>query len=635
MSEQDRSNETMAGPAAGTPPVADAMIGRNVGRKFILEKLLGEGAMGAVYRARQTALEKVVAIKVMHGELARDVMFAGRFHREAKAASRLDHPNSIRIIDYGQDDDGLLYIAMEYLDGRDLAHLLTEQWPFSTSRMVDLLGQALGAIAVAHDLGITHRDLKPENIMVLRRTTDEGAEIDVVKVCDFGIAKLVEAGDDVPLSENHARVSRAKLTTAGLVIGTPAYMSPEQGRGEVIDARSDLYSVGVILYQMLTGELPFDAPSAVGVLLKHQTEEPRPPSTLRPVDPRLEAVCLKAMRKAPSDRYQTARELRAALRGVTDGATSGSDVSAGDRSPISTAAPSSTTAVPVQAGSAPEVAMARTELQLEAVTTGSTTAVAAGAAPPASKRRWPLVAGGLTAAALIAVVVARPSLHPMSAVPQPAPAPSGLVASASPLTVTDPPLAVPTGHTAEPPEVAPPPRDVMTSHHGHAVVQKPVPPASNPPATAATLAAATPPVPEPPPAPPPPVITPVVAAPPPPPVAAPPPAFDPARATVAIGSASNVVGTGAAEINGMMRHVAEDVTGCYRSALPSMTGPRDGTGTIHVEIDETSRVTDVRVSGALRDAIGPCVRRAIMGQKVAGDVTGNAGADVPVVFRPL
>jgi len=174
------------GEGAGEEP--DPLLGRNVGRKFVLEKQLGAGAMGAVYRARQTALEKVVAIKVMHGELARDPMFAARFHREAKAASRLDHPNSIRILDYGQDDDGLLYIAMEYLDGRDLSHLIVQDWPLSNARIVDLLSQALGAIAVAHDMGITHRDLKPENIMVLERRTDDGALIDVVKVCDFGIA---------------------------------------------------------------------------------------------------------------------------------------------------------------------------------------------------------------------------------------------------------------------------------------------------------------------------------------------------------------------------------------------------------------------------------------------------------------
>ena len=272
--------------------------------------------MGAVYRARQTALDKDVAIKLLHRQHAADPMFAARFEREAKAASKLDHPNSVRVIDFGQEPDGLLYIAMEFLDGRDLFRVLTDDWLLPAARVADIVSQALAAVAVAHEQGVVHRDLKPENIMVQRRTDDEGRPRDEVKVCDFGIAKFTGGRD--PGSEG-AVAGRAaggqKLTTQGLVVGTPEYMSPEQARGEGLDARSDVYAMGVILYQMLTGQVPFDAETALAIVLKHVTEEPPAPRAANPqADPELEAICLKAMSKKREDRYQTAREMRADLR---------------------------------------------------------------------------------------------------------------------------------------------------------------------------------------------------------------------------------------------------------------------------------------------------------------------------------
>src|SRR5579864_1903760 len=150
------------------------IIGRTIAGKFVVEDLIGSGAMGAVFRARQIALEKTVAIKVLHGEHANDATFAARFHREAKAASRLNHPNSMQVLDFGAEPDGLLYIAMEFLDGRSLHRLLREEWPLSARRTADILMQTLGALGVAHDMGVVHRDLKPENVMVLRGTDDDG-----------------------------------------------------------------------------------------------------------------------------------------------------------------------------------------------------------------------------------------------------------------------------------------------------------------------------------------------------------------------------------------------------------------------------------------------------------------------------
>jgi len=192
-----------------------ALLGRTIAGKFLVESYLGGGAMGAVYKARQIALDKDVAIKVLHGEHAGDAMFAARFQREAKAASKLDHPNSMRVLDFGQEPDGLLYIAMELLPGRDLFHVILEDWPISAERAADIMTQALAALAVAHDMGIVHRDLKPENIMLMTGTDDEGRPHDVVKVCDFGIAKFTDA------PEARSTGGGQKLTTQGIVVGTP------------------------------------------------------------------------------------------------------------------------------------------------------------------------------------------------------------------------------------------------------------------------------------------------------------------------------------------------------------------------------------------------------------------------------
>jgi serine/threonine protein kinase len=287
------------------------LVGRNIAGKFLVEEFLGGGAMGSVYRAKQVALEKSVAIKVLHRDMARDQAFVGRFHREAKHTSRLDHPNSVRVLDFGEEPDGLLYIVMEFLDGRDLLTVMNEEWPLDDRRVAIILSQVLAALAVAHDQGIVHRDLKPENIMVLPGTTDDGDMIDVVKVCDFGIATIAGAVEEDPRG--------SKLTAKGLVMGTPDYMSPEQARGEKLDPRTDIYSVGVILYHLLTGRTPFTAESALGIALKHVSDPVVPPSQVRDdVDPGLERICLRAMEKSRDARFASARQMRAELRSVLE-----------------------------------------------------------------------------------------------------------------------------------------------------------------------------------------------------------------------------------------------------------------------------------------------------------------------------
>jgi serine/threonine-protein kinase len=286
------------------------LLGRVVAGKFAIEEHVGGGAMGEVFRGRHVVLDTVVALKVMRPDIAKDPMFKERFYREAKLASRLDHPNSVRVIDFGVEPDGLVYLAMEFLHGRHLLSVLREEWPLPDERVVDILAQTLAAVAVAHDLGIVHRDLKPENIMVSVGHEEDGVRPYHVKVCDFGIAKL---NDPRGFSTDSGKA----LTSSGTLIGTPEYMSPEQARGDTLDARSDLYSVGIMLYQLLVGRVPFSAENALGVVLKQVTDEPVPPSQLRPgVNARLEAICLRALKKPREERYQSAKAMRRDLRGV-------------------------------------------------------------------------------------------------------------------------------------------------------------------------------------------------------------------------------------------------------------------------------------------------------------------------------
>ena len=201
----------------------DPVPGRVVAGNFRIDRLIGAGAMGNVYKAEQLSLSKPVAVKVLHAHLHSDEKLVTRFKREAKSASLLNHPNSISILDFGQSDDGAMFIAMEFVSGKDLHQILTREWPLPESRVIKIINQVLSALADAHGAGVIHRDLKPENIMVEQRRDQS----DFVKVLDFGIAKIQDsAGEDGPA-----------LTRAGFVCGTPEYMSPEQARGAALDHR--------------------------------------------------------------------------------------------------------------------------------------------------------------------------------------------------------------------------------------------------------------------------------------------------------------------------------------------------------------------------------------------------------------
>lgn len=283
----------------------DPYLGTTLAGKYQLNELIGAGAMGRVYRADHLALDAQVAVKLLNPEIATDAATASRFRTEARAASRLRHPNTIQILDFGQSEAGALYIVMELLRGRTLARII-EEGNLSVRRIVDLLGQALSALDEAHAAGVVHRDFKPENIFVeMLRTGREH-----VKVLDFGIAKLRGEADP-------------NLTSRGAVCGTPEYMSPEQIRGEELDARSDVYAAGVILYELLTGTRPFESRGpAIEILTSHLQKTPELPRLRRPeldIPRAVEAVCMKALSKHREERQRSATELRSALESASRG----------------------------------------------------------------------------------------------------------------------------------------------------------------------------------------------------------------------------------------------------------------------------------------------------------------------------
>jgi serine/threonine-protein kinase len=272
------------------------LVGRTV-HTYRIESKLGEGGMGAVYKAVDVNLDRPVALKVIRPDLGQNQDFIARFKREAKAAAKFKHPNSVDVYAYGEDN-GLLYMALEFVQGRELRDVIREAGPLAAPRAVAITKQILAALQKAHEQGIVHRDLKPQNIMV---SLDAGEES--IKILDFGIAKM-KASDD----------KGGVQTQAGTIMGTLAYMSPEQARGEVVDGRSDLYAVGIIAYQMLTGEVPFQAKSSMELLKKQIEQAPPPPRSKRKDIPEaLERVVLHSLEKAKEKRYQDAKSFAQAL----------------------------------------------------------------------------------------------------------------------------------------------------------------------------------------------------------------------------------------------------------------------------------------------------------------------------------
>jgi eukaryotic-like serine/threonine-protein kinase len=282
-------------PRDGAPlaeATVDPLVGQVFAGRYLIEATLGEGGMGRVYRARHTRLDRRFAVKVLHAELSMHESMVMRFHREATAISKLSHHNVVGVFDFGELEDGLLYLVMEFVDGRSLRDILRSEGPLASDRVLELLGQLCDGLAHAHHHGLVHRDFKPDNVLVEAHDDGEHA-----RIVDFGIA---------------ADTAAQRITTDGLVLGTPHYMAPEQAVGRAVDHRSDLYALGVVLYEMVTGVQPFAGP--IGRVAQLHAMQPVPPMAERApgvtIDPLLEALARRLMAKHPADRIASAQEVR-------------------------------------------------------------------------------------------------------------------------------------------------------------------------------------------------------------------------------------------------------------------------------------------------------------------------------------
>jgi eukaryotic-like serine/threonine-protein kinase len=296
-------------PPTSVPPGSRALpvnelVGRVIAGKYKIESAIGSGSTASVFRAMHLDLKRNVAVKILHAENSREMQFVKRFKGEALAASKLEHPNVARVIDFGQDTDGLLYLVMELLTGRSLEAILAVEGRLPERMALTFAIQACSALAFAHDVGIVHRDIKPENIMIVAHRDDDGNPCDLAKVCDFGLAKLGERDPD-----------QEDLTTGGMLCGSPMYMSPEQTRGETLDGRSDIYSLGVTLYESLTGTFPHEGTDLADLFTKKMMTPPKKLSAILPnVDALLEDVVMRALSADPKRRHPNARVLREELR---------------------------------------------------------------------------------------------------------------------------------------------------------------------------------------------------------------------------------------------------------------------------------------------------------------------------------
>ncbi|HEY0191200.1 MAG TPA: serine/threonine-protein kinase, partial [Kofleriaceae bacterium] len=294
-----------AEPSAGDRRLSDsnrAWLGQTVDGRYRVLEVIGRGGMGVVYRVEHLRMGKIAAMKVLHRDLADDPDVIQRFEREAAAVSKLHHPHTVQVFDFGTAS-GALYLIMEYVRGLDLARIISRDGPIPWPRCAPLLAQIAGALQEAHELGIVHRDLKPENVLITRTTRGR----DYAKVLDFGLAKLDQRG--LPSRE----------TERNAIVGTPYFMAPEQIRGEEVDARTDIYSFGALMFELLTGEHLYSGTTAVGVLTKHLTASADAPSMRAPrqaIPPAVDHLCRKALARDPAARWQSAAELAEAIEEV-------------------------------------------------------------------------------------------------------------------------------------------------------------------------------------------------------------------------------------------------------------------------------------------------------------------------------
>ena len=365
------------------------LVGRVFAERYEVQAVIGRGGMGAVYRALNRTLDSMVALKVLRREAAEDLEAIERFYREARAASKLKHVNSIKVFDFGQSDDGRLFLAMEYLEGRSLRAELAHGGRMAEARILHIAEQVCKALGEAHSLGIVHRDIKPENVFL----TQMFQETDFVKVLDYGIARTVNS---------------ESLTRTGTAVGTPKYMSPEQGRAERVDGRSDLYSLGIVMYELASGDAPFQSDTPVGYILCHINDPVKPLHEALPgaVSPAFSGLVATLLAKTPDGRPKDAEAVLGLIAAVRRGEipdatawapslTAGSEeIGAGVATPMKATAAPQKTRVEVPAPAA------RPAVTLSGIASGNTSEVTpapAGWSPPMRdveaeekrKRPWP------------------------------------------------------------------------------------------------------------------------------------------------------------------------------------------------------------------------------------------------------
>ncbi len=396
----------------------DPLVGQQVEGRYEIVALLGEGGMGQVYEVRHVSLDRRFAMKLLRRELGRDPELAGRFIDEARATASIHHPNIVQITDFGKLAEGLPYFVMELLRGETLGRVVKAGGPIPAARAVRILEQVTSALGAAHAAGVVHRDLKPDNIFLVGGIVGGNASDDV-RVVDFGAAKIVGS---------------SRVTRQGIVFGTPHYMSPEQASGQPVDHRADIYALGVIMYEMFTGRVPFEADTYMGVLTQHMFVQPVPPSQVSPAARELgalEEITLTCLAKKPEERYASMSELGAALGAAVHRREGGVDV-----------APCS--GRPSRPSAAPRFAMAD---ELEPPTLEEMRNAIDSVVPPKRPAPWVWIVGA-------GVVVAATTVFWALLGPGPRPATPASVPTSTPVTAANPTVSVPLNIPPPPPASA-------------------------------------------------------------------------------------------------------------------------------------------------------------------------------------